>query len=136
MKTEEGLVIETIGNTAKIKAGRHNDCKNCGACPGDDNVIIVAKNLQGAIPGQRVVFEVKESNAVIGAFIVFILPLIAVIVGIILGRFIGQVVGKPISIFEIIGGVTALIISIIYIKLFDSSVKRKDKSQPEILRIL
>jgi len=136
MKTEEGLVIETEGNIARIKAGRHNDCKNCGACPGDSDIIVCAKNQKGAVPGQRVVFEVKGTNAVIGAFIVFVLPLIAVFVGIILGRLIGQVVAGHSVVFEIMGGIIGLIIAIVYVKFFDHYANGSDKSQPSILQIL
>ena len=90
MKTEQGLVLEVIKDVAKIKVGRHNDCKNSGACPGEDSVIISANNKVGAKPGQRVVFEVKEENVLMGAFVVFVLPLIAVFVGALLGNFVGK----------------------------------------------
>lgn len=136
MKTAEGLVIEATGNIAKIKTGRHNDCKNCGACPGDNSVIVCAKNQKGAMPGQRVIFEVKETNALMAAFIVFILPLIVVSVGAMLGGFIGEEVGGFRSGFEVIGGLVGFVLAIVYIKFFDRSVNGKEKSQPSILRIL
>ena len=136
MKTEEGLVIETVGNIARIKAGRHNDCKNCGACPGDNDIIVCAKNQKGAIPGQRVVFEVKETSAFMATFVCFVLPLIVGFSGVMLGRLVGQAVHRSSSAFEIIGGIIGLIIAIGYIKLFDSYVNRNEKSQPSILRIL
>ena len=136
MKTAEGLVIEATGNIAKIKTGRHNECKNCGACPGDNSVIVCAKNQKGAMPGQRVVFEVKETNALMAAFIVFILPLVVVFVGAMIGEFIGQEVGSFNSGFEIIGGLIGFILALGYIKFFDKSLKGKEKSQPSILRIL
>jgi sigma-E factor negative regulatory protein RseC len=60
MKTEQGLVIDVANGEAKIRVGRHSDCKNCGACPGNDSVIVCADNKIGAKPGQRVAFEVKE----------------------------------------------------------------------------
>ena len=136
MQTGEGLVIEVSGNIAKIKAGRHNDCKNCGACPGNDAIILSAKNPIGAMPGQRVVFELKEINAVKGAFIVFILPLIVVFVGVMLGWLIGKLIGGYSLTFEILIGAIAFILAIVYIKFFDHSVTGSDKSYPIIIRIL
>jgi sigma-E factor negative regulatory protein RseC len=136
MQTGEGVVIEVSGNIAKIRTGRHNDCKNCGACPGNDAIIISAKNPKGAIPGQRVVFEVKEINAVKGAFIVFVLPLITVFVGIMLGWLLGKLIGGYSLTFEILIGAIAFILAIVYIKFFDHSVTGSDKSCPIIVRIL
>ena len=136
MQTGEGLVIEVSGDIAKIRAGRHNDCKNCGACPGNDAIIISAKNPIGAMEGQRVAFEVKEANAVKGIFIVFILPLILVFFGVMLGWLIGRIIGGYILTFEIIIGAIAFISALIYIKFFEHSVNKTDKTFPVIVRIL
>ncbi len=78
VKEEEGIIIEIFeNNIAKVKVGRHNECKNCGACPGDSSVVIEAKNLLGAKTGQRIAFEMKETNMLMAAFVVYIAPLIA-----------------------------------------------------------
>jgi sigma-E factor negative regulatory protein RseC len=136
MKTEQGLVIEVIEDVAKVKVGRHSDCKNCGACPGSDSVIINANNKIGAKPGQRVVFEVKEANVLGAAFIVFILPLIALFIGVILGGLVAGYTGSNIRMFQIIGGIIAFLISIIVVKAFDKAADSNKKSQPVIIQIL
>ena len=136
MQTGEGLVIEVSGDIAKIRAGRHNDCKNCGACPGNDAIVISAKNPIGAVQGQRVAFEVKEANAVKGIFIVFILPLILVFFGVMLGWLIGRLIGGYILTFEVIIGAIAFVSALIYIKFFEHSVNKTDKTFPVIVRIL
>ncbi|WP_406542265.1 hypothetical protein [Clostridium ljungdahlii] len=44
MKREsEGIVIETSESIAKVRASRHGDCKSCGACPGDNAIVVDAK---------------------------------------------------------------------------------------------
>jgi len=136
MKTEQGLVIEVINNVAKIKVGRHNDCSNCGACPGNDSVIISANDKVGVKIGDRVVFEMKEDNVLRGAFIVFIFPLIAAFVGVLLGSFIGKYIGYNINVSRIIGGIFTFLLSMIFIKLFDRATTASEKSQPSIIRIL
>lgn len=136
MKTEQGLVIEVSNNLAKIKVGRHNDCSNCGACPGNDSVIINANDKVGVKVGDRVAFEVKEVNVLRGAFIVFVLPLIAAFVGVLLGSFIGKYSESNINVFQITGGIIAFLLSMIFIKLFDRATTANEKSQPEIIRIL
>ncbi len=136
MQTGEGLVIEVSGDIAKIRAGRHNDCKNCGACPGNDAIVISAKNPIGAMEGQRVAFEIKEANAVKGIFIVFILPLILVFFGVMLGWLIGILIGGYILTFEVLIGAIAFVSALIYIKFFEHSVNKTDKTFPVIVRIL
>lgn len=136
MKTEEGLVVEVIGNIAKIKAGKHNDCKNCGACPGENSVIVTAKKQIDVKPGQRVVFEVKETNALKAAFVVFVLPLIAVLIGVLLGGVAANSIGGNGSVYKILGGVIAFILVAAYIKLFDNSVSKRESSMPVIISVL
>lgn len=136
MKTEQGFVIEVIGDVAKVKVGRHSDCKNCGACPGYDSIIICADNKIGAKPGQRVSFEVKETSMLCAAFIVFVLPLIALFIGAMLGGFLGEFIGMNIRVCQIVGGVISLVISIIAVKAFDKAAKENKKSRPVIVRIL
>ncbi|WP_243650516.1 SoxR reducing system RseC family protein [Anaerospora hongkongensis] len=62
-----------------MKTTRHNDCENCGDCPGNSAIVISVNNALGAKLGQRVAIEVKEVNVLKSAFIVYILPLIAIL---------------------------------------------------------
>ena len=136
MKTEQGFVIEVVDDLAKIKVGRHSDCKNCGACPGSDSIIVSANNKIGAKPGQRVLIEVKESNVLRAAFVVFILPLIALFIGVMLGGIIGKYMEFNVFMFQVIGGIIAFLLSIIVIKIFDKASAANEKSKPVIVRIL
>ena len=136
MKTEQGIVIEVINDMAKIKVGRHNDCSNCGACPGSDSVIISAINKVGAKPGQRVAFQMKEVNVLRAAFVVFILPLVAIFIGVLLGGFIGGYIGDKTYTFQIVGGIITFLLSLIFIKLFDKATTVNQKTQPVIISIL
>lgn len=136
MKTEQGFVIEVIDDLAKIKVGRHSDCKNCGACPGSDSIIISANNKMGAKPGQRVLIEVKETNVLKAAFVVFILPLIALFIGVMLGGIIGEYIKFNIFMSRVIGGIITFLLSIFIIKIFDKASAENEKSKPVIIRIL
>lgn len=137
VKEEEGIIIEIFGdNIAKVKVGRHNECKNCGACPGDSSVVIEAKNPVGAKKGQRIAFEMKETNMLMAAFVVYIAPLISVVVGIFAGQLIAEIFGLSVRGFQIGGGILTFILSIILIKFFDNYSHNNDKMQPVITRIL
>jgi len=136
MKTAEGFVVEVTGTTAKIKVGRHNDCKNCGACPGDDSIIVCVKNDKGAVVGQHVLYEVKETNAVIAAFVVFIFPLIGLFAGAGCGNLISSYMAGYKTVLEIVCAAVGFLLTIICIKLFDRSLNKSEKSRPSIIKIL
>ena len=137
VKEEEGIIIEIFKNDiAKVKVGRHNECKNCGACPGDSSVVIEAQNLIGAKTGQRIAFQMKETNMLMAAFVVYIAPLVAIVIGVIVGQIIAIKLGYSVRKFQIGGGIITFILSIINIKFFDKYAHNNDKMQPVITRIL
>lgn len=136
MKVEQGVVIEVNGDIAKVKAGRHNDCKNCGACPGNNNVVLSVSNKIGAKVGERVAFEVKGDHVLKSAFVIFISPLIAVFVGVLIGSILGKYSGYNVHMLQIAGGIIAFILSMISIKLFDKAVRKSNKALPQIIDIL
>ena len=135
-KQQEGIVLEVIGDMAKVKTSRHNDCENCGACPGNSAMVLEALNPVGAKPGQRVAIEVQEVNMLKAAFIVYILPLIAVFIGAVLGGMLAQKLGNESLWFQVTGGIVAFVLSVVYIKYFDSAARMDVKMQPIIVRIL
>lgn len=135
-KEAQGIVIESNGNLAKVKVNRHGDCKNCGACPGDNATVLDVQNLLKAKPGQRVLFEIKEANMLKAAFVVYILPLIAILLGSLSGMLLAEKIGEVEKIFEIGGGLVAFVLAVLYIKIFDKSTNSDSKMKPIITHIL
>ena len=137
VKEEEGLIIEiSDNNIAKVKVGRHNECKNCGACPGDNSLVIEAKNPIGAKVGQRISFQMKDTNMLMAAFVVYIVPLIAVVIGVLVGQIIAKKFGYSVRGFQIGGGIITFILSLINIKKFDKFAHNNDKMQPVITQVI
>jgi len=137
-KQQEGIVLEVIaGNLAKVKTSRHNDCENCGACPGNSAIVLEARNDIGAKPGQRVAVEVREINMLKAAFIVYILPLINAFIGAVAGGMLAErLLVSDLLWTQIAGGIIGFSLSVIYIKFFDSAARMDVKMQPIIVRIL
>ncbi|HML35153.1 SoxR reducing system RseC family protein [Sporomusa sphaeroides] len=135
-KEQEGIVIEVQGGAAKVKTTRHNDCENCGACPGNSAIVISANNALGAKLGQRVAIEVKEVNILKSAFIVYILPLIAIFVGALAGDSLYGDLGISAMAARIAGGILAFILSVWYIKYVDNKARADKKAEPVITRII
>lgn len=134
---QEGIVIATqAGGMAQVKTSRHNDCENCGACPGNSAIVLEARNTLGAKPGQRVMVEVQEVNMLKSAFIVYLLPLIAIFAGAMLGGYLAERLVLPALWFQVGGGGLAFVGSVFYIKYFDRSARTDANMQPVITRIL
>lgn len=136
VKENDGVVIEVNGEMAKVKSSRHGDCKNCGACPGDNATVLDVQNPIGAKPGQRVIFEMKEVNMLKAAFVVYIMPLVAIFVGAVIGNWVGSKLERPVLAFQIVGGVIAFFIAVINVKIFDKSARTDKKMIPTITRII
>jgi sigma-E factor negative regulatory protein RseC len=137
MKTEEGIVTAVKDDgLAEVKVGRHSDCIACGACPGAENITVTARNGVGAAVGQRVTFEVREVNIVVGAFVCFIMPLLIAALGVFLGRWVSNPLGYDIVQAEIAGGVVGFLVGALGVKVFDKSLSKKEESKPNIVSIL
>lgn len=135
-KQQEGIVIELTGEMARVKTSRHNDCENCGACPGNSAIVLDVRNPVGAKVGQHVIVEVQEVGMLKAAFIVYVLPLLAIFAGAAMGYFLSDYLNKAALWFEVSGGLIAFVISVIYIKFFDRSARTDAKMQPVIVSII
>ncbi|MCE5285403.1 MAG: SoxR reducing system RseC family protein [Pelosinus sp.] len=135
-KQQEGIVLSIDGGLAKVKTSRHNDCENCGACPGNSALVLEARNTLGAKPGDRVLIEVQEVNMLKAAFIVYMLPLLAIFIGAVFGNFVAEKMGYGVTLFQVAGGFILFLLSVLYIKLFDLNARNDVKMQPVIAKIL
>lgn len=137
MKKEEvGYVIDTINDVAKIKIGRHSDCKNCGSCPGNSTLILSVKNPIGAQIGQKVSFETKESSILTSVYIVYIQPLILVCIGVLMGYLLATEMHESIKVFEVIFGVVFFCISLVCIKIIENKLAEDKNKMPTITKII
>ena len=132
---EEGIVIETNGNLAKVQASRHGDCKNCGACPGDQAMVVEVINEIGARKGQFVAFEVKEENLLKSSLVLFVLPLAAAAAGVALGNLLSAGLGLSGYLPAIIGGLLLFGLSLVYVRHYDRKANAK-KDYPVIKKII
>lgn len=71
----------------------------------------------------------KSPNILLGAFMMFIFPLIAIFLGAFLGACIGEAVNGTVIVFQIVGGIIGLVLAGIGIKLFDRSSKMHGKTE-------
>lgn len=119
----EGIVIETNGETAKIRCSVHSDCENCGVCPGADAMIIEVDSLEGLKPGDSVLVENNESNMAKVAFMIYIFPLLVVGSGIILGYYLSLRFMISQALSMAMGGLVFGVAAIMIIKRVDKTLQ-------------
>lgn len=71
----------------------------------------------------------KSLNMLVAAFMMFIVPLIAIFLGAFLGFYIGEAVNGSVIVFQIAGGIVGFILAGIGIKIFDKSSKMDEKAE-------
>ena len=135
-KQQEGIVLEVTGNVAKVKASRHSDCENCGACPGNTAIVVEALNKAGAKPGQSVAIEIREVNMLKAAFIVYMAPLLAAFAGALAGYYAANYTGTDSLLTSIAGGMGLFALSVWYVRYFDHRARTDERMRPVIVAIL
>lgn len=136
MKTEEGIVLETDGRTACVRAGRHASCESCGACPGSGAPIVTVLNQTGARAGQRVAFELRGDQTLTGAVLIFILPLAVLFAGIWLGGLLFEKLFGSAVPGYLIGGAVFLAAAAAVVRLADKKLGIARGALPAIVKIL
>ncbi|WP_123054627.1 SoxR reducing system RseC family protein [Clostridium sp. JN-1] len=71
----------------------------------------------------------KETNMLLAAFMLFILPIAAIFLGVFLGGYIAESLNKSIYVFRIAGGVIGFVLSVITMKVFDKKTVVSDKPE-------
>lgn len=131
-----GVVIAVQGGIAKVKASRHNDCENCGACPGNSAMIVEVQNTIAAQPGQQIVFVIEQVNMLWAAFVVYILPIVATIVGVFLAQYFAPIFNIDNNTGQIIAGLGAFALAVMFVRRYDRYVRRRTQMLPYIIRKL
>ncbi|MBI3599154.1 MAG: SoxR reducing system RseC family protein [Nitrospinae bacterium] len=140
---EEGIVIETYGEFAKVEAKRSLSCEGCVSkdmCKpgGGSSMIVEALNPVGARAGDRVAFEISRGVLLKSSFILYLMPVIFILTG----AWIG---GEAASIYfqssnkEAISAVSAalfFILSIMVVVFLNRYFLKNVKYKPVIKEIL
>ncbi len=91
-----GVITEVKENMARVQFKRASACgENCGMCGGCEklNAFVDAKNEISAVVGDTVKIETDTSYVLLGAFFVYIVPVILGIIGYFVLGFLGAVTG-------------------------------------------
>ncbi len=95
---EKGRVVAAAGNLARIRLPRNDSCRACGLCLfGRDGrgMILETENETGAGVGDLVEVELERRDPLAGAFLLFGLPLLALLAGAGAGWLLARGLGFP-----------------------------------------
>ena len=125
-----GEVVEVRGNTARVKIDGKKACAHCGVCTriSDNEMTVEAYADEPVKKGDRVVLVMGNGMILKSAFIVYMVPLIALIAGYYLGKELMGLLnyGGKSELFPALSGFFLLFLSFMAIRWFDRR-KRDDK---------
>jgi len=141
MIEEEGIVAEVHGSVARVEILKKSACEKCsasGTChPGDED-LMEADNPLGAVKGQKVKVVLAPQIYLKASIILYGIPMVAMVAGAILGKNAGIAYsGEPNSdLWAFIAGMTCLVISFYFIRLYNNKVEKTREYKPVIVEIL
>lgn len=139
-----GVVIEVKADTAVVKMQRHLSCENCGRCGGilgnadrQDHIVEVANPLKAEV-GQQVMIETDDRQAIFVSFMLYMVPLFALILGILgwlqLAPLLGFHGRQELPAVGV--GFALLALVFVGIRQWDHRVKKTGRYRPEITALV
>ncbi|NIQ96778.1 MAG: SoxR reducing system RseC family protein [Desulfuromonadales bacterium] len=141
MMEEVGTVIELKGkHIALVMCEKSSTCKNCASMESckvsEDNrsMVVESHNVIGAEVGDRVRLAISSKKFLSSSFLVYIVPLVALIVGAVVGEVVGTRFAQGVNpdLLAAIFGVAFLVGSFLIIKVGTKAIP-KDTYLPRII---
>lgn len=105
-----------------------DNCASCGLCPGQTARVFAVNDINACV-GDRVAIEMSDKNVLGAAFLVYIVPIIALIAGYLLGDILFK--SEPLGVLT---GIIFMAVTFIVIMRIDR--KNKRKYTPRIVQII
>ncbi len=141
MIEEEGIVVETDGNFAKVSIASKSACDNCsasGVCHPGGQEFMEASNPLGAKKGQKVKVVVAPQVYLKASIILYGIPMAVFVAAAILGKNLGLRYGKEADsdLYAFIAGVVSLLVSFLFIRMYNKKVEKTQQYKPVIVEIV
>jgi len=141
MATEEGIVQRVANTTAFVQIQRYSACAGCHSesqCrPSEKKEMVVeALNDVQAREGDRVRISLATESLMKVTFLVYFVPLLALIFGAALGGHLAPTLGVDSTLASIGFGALAMGAIFLIIRRFDRGAQKKAQYWPRITQIL
>ncbi len=126
-----GTVTEINGGMAKCAFKRSKACGDCHACVsfGTDEAETELENTLGAKVGDRVSIELHQGSVFKAGFILYGVPLIALLAGVLVGSFISDL-------FTALFGIGFAAIALVVIRLLEPKFRKMGEFAPRMIEIV
>lgn len=126
-----GQVVEAHGDTVLVRFKRTKACGECKMCAsfGSDEAMVEVENRLSAKVGDKVELALHSASMLKASFIVYVIPLLALLSGVLIGIQFSDLLGAAL-------GIAAAVVSLLIIHFFEPRFKRKREFQPRMIRIL
>lgn len=132
--TEQGVVLSTKDNFAKVRIERNSACGQCGKCGMTENqkhVDFYVENSVNAVCGDVVELDIPEANNAGLAFVAYIIPLIPALILLTVSLICNWHVGITVLLFFV-----GLAFGFAVVALIDKKRKHKWAKSPQIKAII
>lgn len=144
MLEEVGVVLRVEGELAIVKTQRSSMCGGChsgGFCKafgGDSDMEVAARNEVGAKVGDEVRVTVASKTFLKASFLVYMVPVTALILGALLGTTLGPSLypGASSDILSVLFGLILFFLSFVLMRIWAKGIKRGEQYCPVISEIL
>ncbi|MGB9682082.1 MAG: SoxR reducing system RseC family protein [bacterium] len=122
-----GKVVRKDGDMVDILVARSERCKSCGLCfsMGNDKILIRVKTDSPVEIGEEVRIFTEDRYVILSAFILYIVPVIALI----LGYFLGSIFSNK-EPFKIVSGFLFMGLAFIFNRFIDKRVRFPQRVEP------
>ena len=134
-----GVVKAVQGHLAVVMTRMEPECEGCSskeACfslgGGDVNTEVKARNTAGAEVGDLVTISIRGSSLIKVSFLVYMLPILALIGGVVLGHYLSGVIPVDENILVGIFGLFAFCGAFIWLRKKGDRLATKHEFMPEI----
>ena len=138
--TKTGVVKAVQGHMALVLTKLEPECESCkakDACTslggGGANAEIRARNTVGAEAGDVVTISLRGSSLLKASFLVYMLPILAMVGGIVLGHLLSRVISVDENILVGFFGLLAFSGVFVWLRKQGNKFSRKQEFMPEII---
>jgi sigma-E factor negative regulatory protein RseC len=137
---ERGLVRQVTGGKAVVEIQRGSACSQCHAecaCSGEEphTMRVEARDPIGVRIDQCVQLSIENASVLRASFVVYMVPLFALISGVLVGEYLGRIFGIN-NLLEVVCGFGALGLSLIVVRVYNNMFQRDIRNQPVITKVL
>ncbi|MBQ9735038.1 MAG: SoxR reducing system RseC family protein [Clostridia bacterium] len=131
---ELGVITEVTDGSAKVSVDKKTECDKCGMClfpKGASKIEFDAKNSVGGLVGDTVEIETERDGKLLGAILVFLVPLILIGLSALIGYLI---INSELSV--LIMSLCLIVAWFAVLSLIDKKLKKTVSFSPVIIRII